>query len=84
MFIDMVAQLAYARLMEKNNISTTEAARLLGCSLRTVQRMVDKGVLPAWKLTPGLKSVYVVERKDVEALIKQRKAMAGKRNKLRA
>jgi|OpeIllAssembly_1097287.scaffolds.fasta_scaffold181593_1 excisionase family DNA binding protein len=58
--------------MDKTQLSTNEVAKLLGISVRTVQRMIDRKVLNAWKITPGLKSVYVVDRKDVEAIIKQR------------
>jgi len=62
--------------MKSDLISTTEAAKMLGCSQRTVQRMIDRGILPGVKMTPGLKSVWLIERKDVGKILKRREAMA--------
>jgi excisionase family DNA binding protein len=62
--------------METEPISTAEAARLLGCSSKTVQRMIERKILHGWKLMPGTKSVYQVRREDVEKLLKQREAVA--------
>jgi excisionase family DNA binding protein len=62
--------------MQKHHIKIVEAAQLLGCSSRTVLRMIDSSVLEGWKLTPRGKSVYYVAREDVEKIIKQRKAAA--------
>lgn len=36
----------------RNDVTTIEAARLLGLAVRSVQLMVDRGDLQAWK-TPG-------------------------------
>jgi len=64
--------------MAKEKITTKQAAELLGCSDRTVLRMIDQKVLHGWKLTPGLKSIYFLWREDVEKLVKQREAVAEK------
>jgi len=76
MHLDGVSQVTYARSMKKQSITTGEAAILLECSQRTVQRMIEKKVLPGWKITPGLKSVYMVYKSDVEEILRQRKALA--------
>ena len=54
--------------MKKDEISTTEAAELLGCSKRTINRMIERGTLHARKLDPTAKSVFRISRADVEAL----------------
>lgn len=41
-----------ASLPERDQVSTIEAARILGLAVRSVQLMVDRGELQAWK-TPG-------------------------------
>lgn len=52
-------------------IGSTEAARLLGKSPRTVHRMVEAGTLvPAMTAPGGRAGVYLFKRADVEALAK--------------
>lgn len=46
-------------------ITTTEAAAILGCSSRTVQRLIADGLLaPAQKL-PGPNGAYLLDSDDV-------------------
>jgi len=59
--------------MIKDEITTQEAAKILGCSQRTIQRMIDRGTLYARKVDPNAKSVYRLDRKEVEALRDQTK-----------
>jgi len=47
-------------------ISTTEAASMLGISLRSVQYWVEKGKLDAWKTAGGHRRIV---RKSVEKLM---------------
>lgn len=54
-----------------DTITTKEAAQIMGCSVRTVQRMIDRGSLDAHKLDPNFKSVYRVSRKQVLDLAKK-------------
>jgi excisionase family DNA binding protein len=55
----------------KGELTTREAARLLGVSLRTVQLWVEGGVLSAWK-TPG--GHRRVSQASVDAVLGQRQA----------
>ena len=48
---------------------TGEVARLLGVSERTVQRLSDRGFLPALRLVPYSPRRY--RREDVEALLER-------------
>lgn len=55
--------------------STSQAAKLLGVSLGTVQNMVEDGVLDAWKTSGGHRRI---KRESVMSLIAQRgSAQAG-------
>lgn len=47
-------------------VSTAEAAKMLGKSIRTVHRMAQDGRIPAVKLGAGTSS-WVFDRADVEA-----------------
>lgn len=50
-------------------IGTTEAARLLGKSPRTVHRLVKAGALAPAVIAPGgYSGAYLFRREDVEAL----------------
>ncbi len=49
--------------------STSQAAKLLGVSLGTVQNMVEEGVLDAWKTSGGHRRI---KRESVQALIAKR------------
>lgn len=51
-----------------NYLSTAETAKLLGLSIGTVQNMVEKGELSAWKTTGGHRRIY---RSSVERLLHQ-------------
>ncbi len=53
-----------------DQISVREAARRLGVTTRTVQRMIRDGRLEGWKLNPELpSSPYVVDADSVGAQI---------------
>lgn len=54
----------YAALVKDDEISTVEAADLLGVSLDTVRAMTRAGKLPARQLRPG--GPYVLKLRDVE------------------
>ncbi len=53
--------------MEKDVLTTSQAARLLGISVRTAQLLVEGGSLRSWKTPGGHRRVY---RADVLALMK--------------
>jgi excisionase family DNA binding protein len=57
-------------MADNNFISTYEAAEILKCSLRTVQRMIARGRLHAKKLNPETRSSFVCLRQDVLDLAK--------------
>ncbi|MGD9786945.1 MAG: helix-turn-helix domain-containing protein [Sulfuricellaceae bacterium] len=48
--------------------STTEAARILGVSIRTVQAWVDKGALTAWKTVGGHRRVLLESVNRLKAM----------------
>jgi len=52
--------------MEKDILTTTQAARLLGVSVRTAQLLIEGGSLPSWKTPGGHRRVH---RSDVAALM---------------
>lgn len=64
--------------MSKKPITTAQAAQLLGCSQRTVLRMIDRQILHGWKITPGLKSVYMVSEDDVKKVLAAREKIPGR------
>ena len=55
-------------------VSTTEAADLLGISLRTAQLWVESGVLLAWKTSGGHRRIL---RQSVDALLAERARQSG-------
>jgi excisionase family DNA binding protein len=54
--------------MEKDILTTAEAARLLGVSVRTTQLLIESGRIPSWKTLGGHRRVY---RADVMAYMTQ-------------
>jgi excisionase family DNA binding protein len=50
----------------KDILTTTEAARLLGVSVRTAQLLIEGGSIPSWKTPGGHRRVY---RSDVLAIV---------------
>ena len=60
--------------MEQDVLTTSQAAKLLGISVRTAQLLVEGGSLTSWKTPGGHRRVY---RADVMALMKQPTKAAG-------
>ena len=52
--------------MDKEILTTTEAARILGVSVRTAQLLIEGGTIPSWKTPGGHRRVY---RRDVLGVI---------------
>ncbi len=63
--------------MENDVLTTTEAAKLLGISVRTAQLLIEGGGLPSWKTPGGHRRVH---RSDVEALLPDANANARSRS----
>lgn len=57
-------------------LSTRQAARLLGVTIRTIQRFADAGDLPAVYRFEGKRGAYLFHVADVEALAKRRQRAA--------
>jgi excisionase family DNA binding protein len=55
-------------------VPTAEAARMLGCHVRTVHRLVEAGALTPAVQAPGLRGARMFRTRDVMRLAKQRKA----------
>lgn len=53
-------------MKDKDILTTAEAAKLFGVSVRTAQLLIEGGSIPSWKTPGGHRRVY---RVDVEALI---------------
>jgi len=51
----------------KQIVTTTEAAKILGVSVRTAQLLIEGGSIPSWKTPGGHRRVY---RSDVLALVR--------------
>lgn len=49
-------------------VGSTEAARILGTTERTVQRKANTGAIPIAAKIPGRTGAYLFERADVEAI----------------
>ena len=47
-------------------LGVTEAAKLIGCSDRTVKRLAKSGALPHAHKLPGATGAYLFRRADVE------------------
>ena len=56
--------------------STRDVARILGLAIRSVQLMVDRGELSAWKTAGGHRRI---SRASVETLLERRQENAGER-----
>lgn len=54
-------------------VGVAEAARLLGCDVRTLHRWIKRSQIKAQKL-PGRTAAYILYRPDVEALLSQRES----------
>lgn len=52
--------------MDKDILTTAEAAKILGVSIRTAQLLIEGGTIPSWKTPGGHRRVY---RRDVLAQI---------------
>jgi excisionase family DNA binding protein len=52
--------------MDKEILTTAEAAKILGVSVRTAQLLIEGGSIPSWKTPGGHRRVY---RRDVLAVI---------------
>ncbi|WAC48281.1 excisionase family DNA-binding protein [Asticcacaulis sp. SL142] len=52
---------------EKEIVTTADAAKILGVSVRTAQLLIEGGTIPSWKTPGGHRRVY---RNDVIALVK--------------
>lgn len=63
---------SYALLVKDEEISTLEAAKLLGVSLDTVRAMIRSGALPARRTRPGPSGSYAVKVADAEKAREQR------------
>lgn len=63
--------------MQDDVLTTTEAARLLGISVRTAQLLIEGGGMPSWKTPGGHRRVH---RADVLALLSEGKAQGRPRS----
>src|SRR4029078_1164841 len=52
--------------MDKEMLTTADAAKILGVSIRTAQLLIEGGTIPSWKTPGGHRRVY---RRDVLAQI---------------
>jgi excisionase family DNA binding protein len=58
---------------ERETVTTSEVMGLLGVSRATVTRLVKKGELEAYKLTPAKNSPLRIYKDSVEELLEERK-----------
>lgn len=57
-----------------DTLTTSEAARMLGCSPRTVQRMIEAGGLAPERKLPGPNGAYLIPLAEVERILSERAA----------
>ena len=55
-------------------IPLSEAARILGLSVRTMHRRIADGVVVPVSKLPGLRGAYIFDRSDIERLAKEKVA----------
>jgi excisionase family DNA binding protein len=60
--------------VKKDILTTADAAKLLGVSVRTAQVLIEGGTIPSWKTPGGHRRVYLA---DVRALIDSKQPPAG-------
>ncbi len=60
-------------MTDRPTLSTRETAALLGVNPVTVQRLVKRGELEAFKLTTGKTSPLRIYKDSIEALLERRK-----------
>src|SRR4051812_20393700 len=65
--------------MDNDVLTTSQAAKLLGISVRTAQLLVEGGSLTSWKTPGGHRRVY---RADVMAMIKHPPQLVAARSAL--
>lgn len=51
--------------MEKELVTTAQAAGILGCTVRTVHRMVQRGALHPVQQFPGYRGAYLFDKAAV-------------------
>lgn len=54
-------------------LSTTQAAKRLGVTERTIRNMITRGSIKAFKLDPFSRSHYVIPEKEVQKIEQRRK-----------
>ena len=57
-----------------DTLTTSEAARMLGCSPRTVQRMIEDDKLTPERKLPGPNGAYLIPLAEVERVLAERAA----------
>lgn len=57
-----------------DTLTTSEAAQMLGCSPRTVQRMIEDDKLTPERKLPGPNGAYLIPLSEVERVLAERAA----------
>lgn len=57
-----------------DTLTTAEAARMLNCSPRTVQRMIEAKALATERKLPGPNGAYLIPLSEVQRVIAERAA----------
>ena len=60
-----------------DTLTTSEAARMLGCSPRTVQRMIEDDKLTPERKLPGPNGAYLIPLIEVERVLALRETVAS-------
>ena len=55
-----------------DTLTTSEAARMLACSPRTVQRLIEAGKLTPERKLPGPNGAYLIPLPEVERILAER------------
>lgn len=61
----------------RDNLKVPEVAKALGVHRTTVNKMIERGDLPAWRFK-WARSHWIVKRKDVEELLNKRTTQSSK------
>jgi excisionase family DNA binding protein len=56
------------------DLTTSEAAELLGVTERTIRNMIERGSLNAYKMDPTSKSVYKIPAEQIQQILRAREA----------
>jgi len=63
----------------QTTLTTADAAKMLGCSERTIRNMIERGHINAIKIDPQAKSRYQIDRAEIQKILDLRHGKGQRR-----